>query len=57
MTAKHIPQIQLIALGWVMPQGFLGAGLALYLRGKLGPFAVPIPAGGPHARDVLRAQL
>jgi len=45
------------ALAPILDEGFSGAGLALFWQGKPGPFAVPIPVGGPNARDAPRAQV
>ena len=54
---KHIPRLKAAAPVPVLEKGFSGAGLALFWRGKPGPFAVPIPVGGLDARDVPRAQV
>lgn len=54
---KHIPRMKAAALASILEEGFSGAGLALFWREKLGPFAVPIPVGGLDVRDAPRAQM
>jgi len=46
MNTKHVSRIKSAELMSIVGAGFLGAGLALLLRERLGAFAVPILVGG-----------
>ena len=46
MHGKQVSRIKSAELISVLGAGFLGAGLALFWREKLGSFAVPILVGG-----------